>query len=452
VEEENVTDTINTREIVLDMLLEVLEEEQYSHTVLKRTLKRYQQHTKQERAFLSYLYTGTVKSYLTLDYVINRHASLPVHKMKPLIRNLLRLSVYQLIYMEQIPQSAVCNEAVKLTKKRGFAKLSGFINGVLRSIAREGREINYPDKEKTPTAYLEVKYSIPEWLVQELLQQYSFSTVEAMLEASLKEKETSIRCNEKKIAPEQLKSLLIQEGITVEDSEYLKYAFKIRNYDYLEKSDAFQQGLFAIQDVSSMLVCEVAGIRNTDFVLDLCAAPGGKTLHAAQHARKVLARDLTEYKIKLVEENITRMGFTNVETQVWDATILDQQLMGQADVVIADLPCSGLGVMGKKSDIKYKLTRKQLSDLVELQRKILALAEKYVKSQGLLIFSTCTVNKEENEYNRSWFLDRFDYRAESLNDYLPEELKSDTTEQGYLQLIQGMHNSDGFFIAKFRKK
>lgn len=446
------TDTINAREVVLDMLLEVIEGDKYSHTILNQTLKRYQQQNKQERAFLSHLFMGTVKSYLTLDYIINRHASLPVKKMKPLIRNILRLSVYQLLFMDQIPQSAVCNEAVKLAKKRGFTKLSGFVNAVLRSIVREDKEILYPDKEKEPSAYLEIRYSTPEWLVKELLSQYPFDTVEAMLSASLKEKETTIRCNEKRISPNQLKEVLTQEGITVEDSEYLNYAFKIKNYDYLEKSEAFNKGYFTVQDVSSMLVCELAGIKNSDFVADLCAAPGGKALHAAQTAKKVSARDLTEYKIKLIEENNLRMGFTNVETKVWDATILDAELVGQADVVIADLPCSGLGVIGKKSDIKYKLTHNQQKELVELQREILENAEKYVKPGGVLVFSTCTVNKEENENNRSWFLDKYSFNAESLNEYLSEKLQGETTKNGYLQLLQGVHHTDGFFIAKFRKK
>ena len=163
------TDTMNSREIVLDMLLEVLEQNQYSHTVLNRTLKRYQQHSRQERAFLAYLFTGTIKHYLTLDYIIDQFASLPIRKMKPLIRNLMRFSVYQLIYMEQVPASAVCNEAVKLAKKRGFDKLSGFVNGVLRTIARAPHQISYPDREKDPVFYLTIKFSTPEWLVSELL-------------------------------------------------------------------------------------------------------------------------------------------------------------------------------------------------------------------------------------------------------------------------------------------
>jgi 16S rRNA (cytosine967-C5)-methyltransferase len=279
--------------------------------------------------------------------------------MKPLIRNLLRMSVYQIMYMDQVPVSAVCNEAVKLAKKRGFTKLSGFVNGVLRNIARSTGSIQYPDKQKDLVVYLEVTYSFPKWLVTELLKQYDFDTVEKMMEATLKEKETTIRCNTKKATPMQLKQQLESEGVIIEESEYLNYAFKIKDYDYIEKLETFRQGLFTVQDVSSMLVCDAAGIKENDFVVDVCAAPGGKALHAAQKAKLVSARDLTEYKVKLIDENIIRMGFDNVESKVWDATNLDEEVINRADIVICDLPCSGLGVIGKKIDIKYKLTQNQ---------------------------------------------------------------------------------------------
>jgi len=447
-----VTDQVNAREVALDMLLEVLEGDKYSHTVMNQTLKNHQQLEKQERAFITRIFHGTVKVYLTLDYVINQFSSLPTNKMKPLIRNLLRMSVYQLMYMDQVPVSAVCNEAVKLSKKRSFTKLSGFVNGVLRNIARNLNNISFPDKLKSPVQYLEITYSFPEWLVSELLSQYDFDQVEAMLTASLKEKETTIRCNQRKNTPDELKERLIKEGVTVEESEYLPYAYKIKDYDYLEKLDTFSKGYFTVQDVSSMLVCQVAGIREQDFVVDVCAAPGGKALHAAESARLVSARDLTEYKTRLIDDNIHRLDCKNVTTKVWDATVPDTDIIGQADVVIADLPCSGFGVLGKKSDIKYKLTKQQMKELVELQRRILQVVQSYVKEDGILIFSTCTVNREENQGNREWFLKNFPFEAENLNPFLPKQIQSDTTKEGYLQLLQGIHNTDGFFISKFRKK
>ena len=360
------TDKANTREIVLDMLLEVIEGDKFSHTVLSQTLRRHQELEKQDRAFITRMFTGTVKQYLTLDFIINTFSSLPVNKMKPLIRNLLRLSVYQLIYMDQVPESAVCNEAVKLAKKRGFEKLAGFVNGNLRGIARNREGIVYPDRITAPDKYLEVEYSVPEWLVKMLLKQYPFPTVEAMLNASRKDKETTIRCNLTKLSPAKLKEILISEGVRVEDNPYLDYAFIIKDYDYLDKLEAFRLGLFAVQDISSMLVCQTAGIREGDFVVDVCAAPGGKALHAAETAERVSARDLTDYKVGLIKENIARLGLPNIEAIVWDATVPDRELYQQADIVIADLPCSGLGVIGKKADLKYKLTQNQQKELVDL--------------------------------------------------------------------------------------
>ncbi len=440
------------REIVLDMLLEVIEEGKFSHTVLNQGLKKYQELEKQQRAFISRLFTGTLERYLTLDYYINSFASLRVERMKPLIRNLLRLSAYQLLYMNQVPDSAVCNEAVKLAKKRGFTKLSGFVNAILRNMIRSREALPSPDKEVEPILYLMTQYSCPEWLVELLLTQYSFSEVEAMLASSLKKKETTIRCNLQKTNPEMLKKLLEDEGLIPEESNYLNYAFRISNYDYLEKLEWFQKGYFSVQDVSSMLVCEAAGIRKTDFVLDVCSAPGGKALHAAETAERVTARDLTEYKTGLIEENLARLGMKNVDVMVWDATVPDASLNHKADVVLADLPCSGLGVIGKKADIKYRLTPSQLKELVELQRRILSVVKDYVKPGGVLIYSTCTVNRDENLKNRDWFLEQFDFEAESLDPYLPEGLRSKDTKEGYLQLLQGIHPTDGFFLSRMKRK
>ena len=438
------------REIVLDMLLQVIDGDEFSHRVLGRTLRHYQKKAKQERAFISRLFVGTIKHYLTLDYVIEQFSSLPVRKMKPFIRNLLRQSAYQLLFMDNIPASAVCNEAVKLAKKRGFTTLSGFVNANLRNITRMG-EIKYPDKATRTTEYLSIRYSTPIWLIEMLLDQYDLATVETMLGASLRENDITIRCNRIKTTPDKLKEMLIDEDITVLDHPYLKEAFVIKGFDYLEGLEAFNKGLFTIQDVSSMLVGESSGVESEDFVVDVCAAPGGKALHIAERAKKVSARDLTEPKTKIIEENILRMGIKNVETKVWDATIIDTDIINKADIVIADLPCSGLGVLGKKYDIKYKLTQNQQKDLVELQREILNVVSEYVKPNGILIYSTCTVNRHENIENMEWFLENHNFTADSLDNYLPSKLQSETTRAGYLQLLQGIHPTDGFFICRMRK-
>lgn len=446
------TDKPNARELVLDMLMEVIEGDKYSHKVLGNTLKSHQQLDKQERAFITRLFIGTVELYLRLDYIIDQFSTLPVRKMKPLIRCILREGVYQILYMEQVPVSAACNEAVKLAKKRGFLKLSGFVNGILRNIVRSVNSISYPDELTHSAEYLSIYYSYPKWLVSMLADQYGFDITKTILASTLRQRQTSIRCNNKKLSAAGLKKILHKEGVTVQDSIYLDYAFKIQDYDYLEKLDSFKKGYYMVQDVSSMLVCELAGITEKDLVLDVCAAPGGKALHAAQYAGRVIARDISEYKVGLIKENILRMGCSNVEADVWDATRLDERMVAKADIVIADLPCSGLGVIGKKPDIKYKLTQKQLKDLVLLQRKILGVVQNYVKAGGILIFCTCTVNYDENIGNREWFLNNYSFVADSIYEKLPAPLKCNTAKEGYLQLLQGINEGDGFFISKFRKK
>mgnify|MGYP001151513849 CR=1 FL=1 len=442
----------NSREIVQNMLIETLEQGKFSHIVLSNTLKKYQYLRKQERAFISRVFMGSIESHITLDYIIDEFSSLPVKKMKPLIRNLLRLSVYQIFKMDQVPDSAACNEAVKIVKKGKYKRLSGFVNGVLRNIARNKDNIKFPDIKKSPSEYLSVIYSTPKWLVDQMVKQYGFETAELIFASSLEEKGVTIRCNKKKISPQQLVKQLEEEKVTWEKSDLLDYAFTISEYDYLDKLPSFNQGLFAIQDVSSMLVCEVADIKDTDYIIDVCAAPGGKAIHAAEKARFVSARDLTQEKIDYIEENILRMDFDNIKTKVWDARKKDDLSIEKADIVIADLPCSGLGILSKKPDIKYKLTKKQQSELVVLQRQMLDLVKNYVKPGGLLIYSTCTINKEENIVNRDWFLNNNkNFQAESLDEFLPKALHSETTVLGYLQLVQGIHQTDGFFLAKMRK-
>ena len=219
--------------------------------------------------------------------------------------------------------------------------------------------------------------------------------------------------------------------------------------------DAFLQGQIQVQDVSSMLVAEVANPQKGDYIIDMCAAPGGKSLHLGDRMEgfgTVDARDVSRYKVQLIEENIQRTGSINVQAKVQDATIFDVESECAADIVIADVPCSGYGVIGKKPEIKYRASKQHQDELVTLQRTILKRAAEYVKPRGSLIFSTCTIASEENEENMMWFLNNYPFKLESLDPYLPKELHSETTALGYLQLLPGIHKTDGFFIAKFRRK
>lgn len=442
------------RELALEVLIEVLEKGGYSHKCINGALKKYQYLEKQDRAFFSRLCEGTIEHAIELDYIINQFSKVKVKKQKPVIRNILRMAVYQIKYMDAVPDSAACNEAVKLATKKGFGTLKGFVNGVLRNISRNLEEVKYPDVTKEPMEYLHIRYSMPIWIVKHWLVEYDFSTVEAMLEQFMAPKVTTIRTNLNKMNTEELAEQVAAAGITVTPGAYLPYALKISGYNYIGKIPGFEEGQFVIQDESSMLVGEVAGVQKGMTVIDVCAAPGGKSLHVAEKLEgtgKVFSRDLTYEKTALIEENKNRLGVTNVTIQTMDALELDEESVEMADVVIADLPCSGLGVIGKKPDIKYKMEEQQLHDLAALQRDILRTVTRYVKPGGTMVYSTCTINKEENLNNAKWIASNFGFELESLDPYIPESMHSETTKQGYLQLLPGKHKTDGFFIAKLKK-
>ena len=448
------TDGVNIRELALGVLLEVTKEGSYSHLVLRAVLEKYQYLEKQERAFITRVCEGTLEYKIRLDYILNQFSTVPAERMKPVIRELLRSSVYQILYMDSVPDSAVCNEAVKLARKKGFYNLTGFVNGVLRKIAREYGSIRFPGKDQ-PEEYLSVIYSMPKWLVQRFLEQYGFEKTEKMLESFLKEKPTTIRIREYLVDKKAVLESLERQQVTVEKAPYIENAYYLKNYDYLPALEAFRMGTVQVQDVSSMLVGDIADPNEGDYVIDLCAAPGGKTLCIADKLKgtgRVDARDISRSKTDLIRENAIRQSFLNVVVTEKDASQLDSDSLEKADILIADVPCSGLGVMGRKTDIKYKMNPAKIQELAGLQRLILEQASTYVKPGGTLIYSTCTITNEENLDNVKWFTEHFPYELESLDPYLCKELQSETTSKGYLQLLPGVHQCDGFFIARMKRK
>ena len=448
------TKPVNIREIALGMLQEITEEEAYSHVVLREVLEKYQYLEKRDRAFITRVVEGTLEHMIQLDYIIEQFSNVPVYNMKPLIRNLLRMSVYQLKYMDSVPDAAVCNEAVKIAQRRGFYNLKGFVNGVLRNTARRLSQVRYPDPQQEPLHYLSVKYSFPIWMLNKWVAQFGYEVTERICRDSHMEKGTIVRCNLQKASKEEIIAELTTQGITVKPHPYLDYALEISDYNYVKAISAFKKGWIQVQDISSMLVAEIAAPNWGDTCIDVCAAPGGKSLHIADKlmgSGYVEARDVSEYKVQLMQENIERTGAINIRAMVKDATILDEESVGKADIVLAAVPCSGLGVIGKKADIKYKMSEKQQMDIIRLQRKILNVVQSYVKPGGVLIFSTCTIGSDENQYNIKWFLENYPFRLESIDPYICGELKSKTTAGGYIQMLPGVHKSDGFFIARLRR-
>ena len=447
------TKAINEREIVLEVLLEITEHGMYSHIVLRDVLNKYQYLEKKERSFITRVTEGTLEHMMEIDYILDQFSKVKVKKMKPVIRNIMRSAVYQMKYMDSVPVSAACNEAVKLAVRKGFGSLRGFVNGVLRNVARNLDQIAYPTE---PRQRLSIQYSMPEWILNLWLKAYDSDIVEQMLQAFQRETPLTIRCNLRMVTPKQLKEHLEAEGVTVKVHPYLEYAFHISGFDYLGDLESFQNGEFSVQDISSMLVSELAGPKEGDYVIDVCAAPGGKSLHMAEKLNgsgHVEARDLTEYKVGLIQENIERTGLSNVEAVQQDALTFDETSVGKADIVLADLPCSGHGVLAKKTDLKYKATKEGADSLAKLQREMLKNVQAYVKDEGKLVYSTCTINPAENMDNVHWFLNEYpEFELIDIHGSLCEELQKDVKENGCIQLLPGVHQSDGFFLACMKKR
>ncbi len=433
---------MSPREIALDVLLEVLERGGFSHVILRQALTKYQYLDKQDRAFITRLVEGTLEYCIQLDYVINRYSKTLVKKMKPLIRTLLRMSVYQLLYMDRVPDSAVCNEAVKLSKARRFQGLSGFVNGILRTISREKEKLSFPD--------LSIRYAVPDWMVKLWERSYEKETVETMLGSFLAQQPLTVRCDLGKADRGQIMEGLRAQGVTAEECPYLPEFLYLSSIDHLEALSAFRDGLIFPQDVSSGLAVRAAGIRSGERILDVCGAPGGKALYGAEllsGTGQVTVRDLSQQKVFLIQENIERMGAKNIQAETWDALVFDESWKEQADLVIADLPCSGLGIMGKKPDIKLNMTEAAAKELALLQRRILSVVWQYVKPGGRILFSTCTIDPAENEENYRWFLSQYPFRPVDLSGRLGEAVTGDTLKEGYFQILPGIYPMDGFFLS-----
>lgn len=406
--------TDNTRHIALSALMDILESGGYSHIVLRKTLAAHQELEERDRAFITRLTNGSVELSIQLDYIINAYSKLKVNKLKPLVRNILRMGVYQLLYMDRVPDRAAVNEAVKLCKKRGLSGLAAYVNAVLRAIERDKEEIykRLSDEKSIP---LHIRYSLPEWLFAYFCSCYG--------------RDESIRMGEYFLSDENLSYVRFRDGHSEQISG-----------DISSRED-FKSGEMTVQDYSSQQVGLIAAPSEGDIVIDVCAAPGGKACHVAELMKgtgEVSARDISPEKIGMIEENIKRLRLKNVRTKLWDARTRDESLIsssgeGIADIVLCDLPCSGLGIMKKKPDIRLAVSLDGIRKLQKLQREILVQAKDYIKPGGRLIYSTCTLTAEENEQNR-------DFISEELGLLFKRELK----------LLPGKP-SDGFYIAEFEK-
>ncbi|MGN0155838.1 MAG: 16S rRNA (cytosine(967)-C(5))-methyltransferase RsmB [Lachnospiraceae bacterium] len=447
---------INTRELITDMLTEIYAKREYSHVLIKNILNKYNYLEESDKAFIKRVTEGTLERGIQIDYVLNAYSKVPVNKMKPFIRSLLRMSVYQILFMDKVPDSAACNEAVKLAGKRNFHNLKGFVNGVLRNVARQKDSILYPDLAADPLQAICIRYSMPKLLTSMMIQQYGVEKTKEIFAKLLEERNLCVRMKEQ-ITKEEKEAVLREweaKNITFHVHPWLSYAYVIKGTERLLDLAGFQNGSYTVQDVSSMMVCEIAHIRKNDYVMDVCAAPGGKSLHACDKLNGtgiVDARDVTVYKTELILQNKERMHAENLHVKVWDATKKDETAIGKADVLLLDIPCSGIGVIGKKPDIKYRLTEESLESLAVLQKEIIDTVWEYVKPGGTLIYSTCTIRREENEDMVAYITQKYPFETESVKPYVPECLQDAEIKEGCLLLLPS-DQSDGFFMARLKRK
>ena len=434
----------NTRTLAVKALLRV-NEGGFSNIVLDALLSGAQLEHR-DRAFVSALFYGVLERRITLDKIIKKYSSKPLESLEPAVLECLRIGFYQLIYMNSVPDMAAANETVEAVKRLGFAKASGFVNGIMRSFIRDGKKFDFSRLDKI--GRLSAEYSAPIWLCKKWCNEYGDEKTEAALAASLGSVPIFARVNTTKTTAEELLSTLAQENVTAVLIEEIEGAVKI-NSVAPQGTKAYKKGLFHVQDISSQLCAKAVGAQKVERVLDVCSAPGGKTFTIAQlmeNEGEIVACDLHPKRAGLVKNGAERLGLDIIKAMANDATVYNEK-MGFFDRVLCDVPCSGLGVIRRKPEIRFK-DPGEISALPKIQYKIASTTAKYLKDGGTMIYSTYTLSKEENEQ----VVKRLIEEDGLLPEKLPEELLKYSKDGFSVTLLPGEINSDGFYFAKLRKE
>ncbi|MBQ6718097.1 MAG: 16S rRNA (cytosine(967)-C(5))-methyltransferase RsmB [Clostridia bacterium] len=418
----------NARKIALNALLEV-RQSAYSNITLNKFLSEANL-SAADKSLVTAIFYGVLERTITLDFVLEKYIKTPLKKVAPSALENLRMALFQIMFMEKIPDSAAVNEAVKLVKNSKQKHLAGFVNGVLRSILREGYTI--PDGRDVHS--LCVKYSCPEWIIESFADDYGIDDTISLLEHSLLTPPVILRVNTLKTDVASLADKLLLEGIATKATS-LDNALEIVGGIDVTKNSCYRDGLFHVQDLASQTAVSILNPRENENVLDICAAPGGKTFTMAQYMKnsgKVVACDLYEKRVELIKKGAKRLGINNIAVQQNDATVKNEML-GQFDAILCDAPCSGLGVIRRKPEIKYKDTSEYI-DITLIQSKILANAASYLKKNGRILYSTCTLRKCENEDVIQGFLDKHpQYELKYHHTFMPH---IDGTDGFYCALLQ----------------
>jgi len=437
----------NAREIALQTLMKIEKDKAFSNILLNSELNKAEL-SELDKTFVTQLVYGVISNKMAIDYIIKKSSKIKFNKIAVPILNILRLGIFQIYYLDKIPVSATCNESVKLAKKYGHISSANFVNAILRNASRTDKNIFF-ENIKDKIERLSIEYSYPLWIVNKFIDQFGYDdTIELLKDSNHLEYET-IRVNTLKTNVEEIKKYF--SNVKSGKLSDILYVDSVREFLH---SEEFKNGFITFQDEAPALVAHLLVPKENEEILDICAAPGGKTTHIAaltSDKAHIVAMDLYEHRGELIKETAKRLGANSIEVKINDATIFIPEFENKFDKIVVDVPCSGLGVIRKKPDIKFRVEEKDIDEINEVQKKILDNAAKYLKSNGMLVYSTCTILEKENEENIKWFLER-NKNFEICTDEEKIPLKwRNGLRDGMLLLLPSKHECDGFFICCLTK-
>lgn len=448
---------INARSLALHVLTRVDVDNAYSNILMDKAFKKYSV-SRRDRAFVTEIVYGVIRNRGKLDWTLEQFSRVRVEKMDVKTRNILRLALYQVLFLRSVPAAVACNEAVELGKQAGHAGMASFINGVMRSLLRGLDSLEVPDFQKDPVLHISIEHSHPEWLVTRWVKRFGAEQTLELCRANNQIPPTVLRANTLKCSRQELSGLLNDAGIVVEESKLVPEALRISNHGSIEDLPGFNDGCFQVQDEASIFVSHVLSPQPGDVIFDVCGAPGGKSTHMAMLMRnrgKIVTIDKSKEKLRLVKGACERLGVSIVETFHADATKLHEAVKFEADKILVDAPCSGLGVLRRKPEIKWRRSLDDIYGLAQLQRAILHSVSKCLKPGGALVYSTCTIEPEETfDVIQNFLKTHKEYSCVDIEE-LPETARFLLCERlgngCVLYMYPHIHGTDGFFIAKLKK-
>lgn len=442
-----------TRELALKILYKIDKEQAYSNIALDEVIKQNRKNlTQKDIGLISEITYGVTTWRLTLDEIIKKYSKIRLKKISPWILNILRMGIYQIVFLDKIPKSAAVNESVNLAKKYGHTSSSNFVNAILRKVEKNDYEEFFEIEDDIER--ISKTTSMPEWIIKELMKNRSIEEVSEICKNSNIKSKITIRVNNLKIDKNKLEEQFKERNIEYEETKSQDFLVveKLKN---IENLDLFKNGFFTIQDVSAGLTAIVLNPQSGENILDACSAPGGKTTYMAELMKnkgKIEAWDIHEHRTKLVEQNAKRLGINIIETKVNDAIIFNENYKEKFDKILLDVPCLGIGVIKRKPDIKWQRKPEDVIEITKIQEKILENCSKYLKNNGEIVYSTCSILKEENEDVINKFLQKNkEFTIQKFYEKEKEIINENIDKSGFIN-ISTNKNNDGFFICKLHKK